>query len=311
MNTRFLETFVWLSRLKSFNRTAERLHTSQPAISGRIVALEDLLGVPLYERHAKGFELTPAGRRIIERCEKIVSLTNDLKQMVHDEEFLDRPLRIGSADVVTLTWLPAFLERIRTDLPKLNLEFITDSGTNLANALLNDGLDIAFMVEGLADPRVNNAPLCNYRVDWICSATRTDVHDGLTVKDLCDLPIIMPPSDTAGYRWLCEYFKRHNPQFDPLATKGLRIQVGYSPATGVEMLARDLGVAAIPTLLARRHIERGELRILDVKEAFPSWSVVACYKAPPTISYLLRIVEIAQEETKLFAEATGGEDIWP
>ncbi|ABQ68825.1 LysR family transcriptional regulator [Rhizorhabdus wittichii DC-6] len=311
MNTRFLETFVWLSRLKSFNRTAERLHTSQPAISARIVTLEDLLGVPLYERQAKGFELTPAGRRIIERCEKIVALTNDLKQMVHDDDFLDRPLRVGSADIVTLTWLPAFLSRIQADLPKLNLELITDSGINLANALLADELDMAFMVEGLDESRIVNAPLCNYRVDWLCSSGRTDIPEGLTVKDLCDLPIIMPPADTAGYRWLCEYFKRHNPQFDPQAADGHRVQCGYSPATGVEMVARDLGIAAIPTLLARRHIDREEIRVLNVREAFPNWSVVACYKAPPTISSLFRIVEIAQEETKLFAEGIGEKDMWP
>ena len=35
MNIRFLETFLWLARLKSFNATAERLNTTQPAISAR------------------------------------------------------------------------------------------------------------------------------------------------------------------------------------------------------------------------------------------------------------------------------------
>lgn len=311
MNTRFLETFVWLSRLKSFNRTAEKLHTSQPAVSGRIVALEDLLGVTLYERNAKGFELTPAGRRIIERCEKIVSLTHDLKQMVHDEAFLDRPLRIGCADIVTLTWLPAFLKRVQADFPKRDLEFITDSGVNLSHGLLADTLDLAFMVEGVTDPRLANAPLCYYRVDWLASASRDDLAGIQTVRDLCDRTIIMPPFNTAGYRWLCDYFKRHNPDFDPVAPSGLRVQCGYSPATGVEMVARDLGIAAVPTLLTRRHIDRGEIRILDVKEEFPSWSVVACYKTPPTISYLTRFVEIAQEETKIYAEAVGNGDIWP
>ena len=40
MNLRFLETFLWVARLNSFSATAERLHTTQAAVSNRIAALE-------------------------------------------------------------------------------------------------------------------------------------------------------------------------------------------------------------------------------------------------------------------------------
>lgn len=44
MNLRFLETFVWVARLKSFRLTAEKLFSTQASISSRIAALEDELG---------------------------------------------------------------------------------------------------------------------------------------------------------------------------------------------------------------------------------------------------------------------------
>ncbi len=53
MNIKFLETFVWVARLKSFRLTAEKLFTTQASISSRIAALEDEMGVRLFVRDSK------------------------------------------------------------------------------------------------------------------------------------------------------------------------------------------------------------------------------------------------------------------
>lgn len=311
MNTRFLETFVWLSRLKSFSRTAEKLHASQPAISGRVAALEEILGVVLYERNAKGFELTPAGRKILGHCETIVDLTNDLKSIVTEEGALGRPIRIGSADVASVTWLPAFLERVCREHPEYNFEVLTDAGVNLSALLLADSIDVAFIVNGIDDARIMNAPLCSYRARWVANPKFFDVTGETSIEALCKLPIITAPPESVSYRWQIEYFKRHWPQFDPRAATRLRVACGASLVTGIEMAQRGLGVMPVPVLLARDSIARGELRALNVTEQFPDWNLMACYKAPATIPALLSLVECAQAETKRYALALGHGDMWP
>jgi DNA-binding transcriptional LysR family regulator len=47
---KMLETFVWVANLRSFRGAAEKLNTTQPAISMRIAQLEEDLGVRLLER---------------------------------------------------------------------------------------------------------------------------------------------------------------------------------------------------------------------------------------------------------------------
>lgn len=58
MNLRFVEAFYWVASLKSVTRAAERLFLTQSAMSSRIVALEEELGVLLLDRRDKQFRLT-------------------------------------------------------------------------------------------------------------------------------------------------------------------------------------------------------------------------------------------------------------
>jgi DNA-binding transcriptional LysR family regulator len=53
LNLRFIETFVWVARLRSFTAAAEKLYTTQAAISARIATLEEDLGVKLFERETR------------------------------------------------------------------------------------------------------------------------------------------------------------------------------------------------------------------------------------------------------------------
>jgi DNA-binding transcriptional LysR family regulator len=58
MNLRFIEAFVWVARLHSFKAAADKLHMTQAAISSRIAALENQLGMRLFERDERNVALT-------------------------------------------------------------------------------------------------------------------------------------------------------------------------------------------------------------------------------------------------------------
>ncbi len=311
MNTRFLETFLWLARLKSFSRTAEKLHTSQPAVSGRIVALEEMLGVTLYERHVKGFELTPAGRRILDRCEQIVQLSRELRSLAAEDTALGRPLRIGASDAISLSWMPDLVSMLATKFPDYQFDMITDSAPNLSRMLMADEIDIALIANGIDEARIINAPLCNYRVEWMANPRKFKIDKPMNIEQLCELPIIMPPPSTPGYMWQVEYLKRHNPNYSPDDPKTARITCGYSPGTGIQMVALGFGVMPVPVLLARTWIASGDIAIVKVKENFPPWAMYASYKTPPTIPIITSLVETAQSVAKAFADRRGGEDFWP
>ena len=68
-----LRRFAAVAELGHLTRAAERLHVSQPALSAQIRALEETLGVTLFERGSSGMSLTAAGRRLLPAARDVVA----------------------------------------------------------------------------------------------------------------------------------------------------------------------------------------------------------------------------------------------
>lgn len=95
MNLKFLETFVWVARLKSFRLTAEKLFTTQASISSRIAALEADLGVKLLLRDSRGVSLTPEGSKVLEYAEQMLDTAKALKQSLDSDRTKVGRIRLG------------------------------------------------------------------------------------------------------------------------------------------------------------------------------------------------------------------------
>jgi len=65
-----LKTFVAIAEEGSLTRAAERVFTSAPAVSAQLKALEDELGVKLFERMPRGMVLTEAGERLLDEARR-------------------------------------------------------------------------------------------------------------------------------------------------------------------------------------------------------------------------------------------------
>ena len=74
-----LRSFAAVAESGHLTRAADRLHISQPALSAQIKALEDELGVALFERLPSGMELTPAGRSLLPEAQKVVAAAQVLR----------------------------------------------------------------------------------------------------------------------------------------------------------------------------------------------------------------------------------------
>ena len=79
---RHLTHAIALAEHRNFARAAKSLHMSQPALTRNIQALEERVGVPLFERMSTGVEPTDAGLLLLKRAKAILGQTDDLMREV-------------------------------------------------------------------------------------------------------------------------------------------------------------------------------------------------------------------------------------
>src|SRR5690606_10312957 len=92
-----IDAFVWVAELGSFRAAAEKLNTTQPAISQRIAALEATMSVRLFERGARGIKLTEKGQELLSHAQRMLALRNEMMTVAKAQNAVRGTLRLGSS----------------------------------------------------------------------------------------------------------------------------------------------------------------------------------------------------------------------
>ncbi|MGH8822600.1 MAG: LysR family transcriptional regulator, partial [Rhodoferax sp.] len=159
MNLRFVEAFVWVARLESITRGAEKLSLTQSAVSNRVAALEEELGVTLFDRRERSLKLTLAGGRFLQYAERLLALQREMKTELGSPEQLPLSLRIGGIETALHTWLIPMIDHLKRSNPQLELELTIETTPVLVEQLRRGRLDLAFTVLPAIGEQIENEML--------------------------------------------------------------------------------------------------------------------------------------------------------
>ena len=130
----------------SFNRAAQMLYLTQPALSRQVKDLEEELAVPLLVRGKNAVTLTEAGERFYEEAREIIARAELAIQRVRNESRVE-VLRIGYAPSVTAGILPRVLQTFHAIQPRVRVE-LADLLPREMSRMARDGeLDIVITLE--------------------------------------------------------------------------------------------------------------------------------------------------------------------
>jgi LysR family hca operon transcriptional activator len=147
MELRHLRYFVAVAEAGSLTVAAERiLHTSQPSLSRQIRDLEEEVGAQLLTRTARGIELTPPGRAFLDHARVVLSQVAAAAEAARRVAQPGKPCFVmGFLTGHELTWMPEALQILRDELPNIDVMISSQYSPQLANALLNEKVDAAFL----------------------------------------------------------------------------------------------------------------------------------------------------------------------
>jgi DNA-binding transcriptional LysR family regulator len=271
---RSLEVFYWVAKLRSFRGAAERLHTTQPAVSQRIAALESEFGLKLFDRVARSVTLTPKGRELLDYAERMLRLRADMMRAVAAPAALSGLMRLGVAETIVHTWLARFIERVSATFPGIILDIVVDVSPNLRDGLVSHELDLAFLLGPVSQPNMINYDLCRYRLAFVA---RSDIDLGpepVPLSRLTQMPIITFPKTTRPYIALREILSRTQ-------LPSARIFSNSSLSTIVKMTVDGIGISAIPPVVIGRDLEAGVLRLVNTEVTLPDLVFTASLPMTP------------------------------
>src|SRR6202171_3226641 len=279
-----IETFLWVVTLGSFRGEAQRLNTTQPAISQRIAQLEREMGVKLLSREHR--MAAPSGGKWRVYAEKLIGLRSEMMAEVGDRSATRGVMRLGVAETIVHTWLPRLIKSVNTAYPNLSLEIEVDITPNLSARLLAQEIELAFVLGPLSAAGMRNRVLCDYPIGFLASPALGLGNAPLMVHDLAKFPIITFPRKTQPYEIVRSLFNR--PDLQPI-----RLHASASLATVIHMAIEGLGIAVIPTAIVENELADGRLQLLATDLQISPLTFSASWLASPDTVAVELVTDLA------------------
>ena len=295
MNQRFVEAFYWVATLKSMTRAAEKLFMTQSAISSRVSALEEELGILLIDRRDRQqFALTNAGMRFLNYAERLMTLHRQLRDELGTEEGGAHLLRVGAIESVLHTWLIPMLQHLRAAHPNLQLELTVEITPVLVEAVKRGNLDLVFAAQSISASGIRTRLLPAMEMVFV-GARAMKRRESYTLAEIVSHDMMTFQRGSQPHLALLEQLRGEGLEPPRLHT------VSSIPAM-VQLIESGFGIATLPIIAAHNLVRQHEIAILPCETALSPLPVQASYRFDPGSSALMSVVQDALR----FIDAFGG-----
>ncbi|MDP9727628.1 LysR family transcriptional regulator [Alicyclobacillus tolerans] len=196
MDTRDVELFLAIARLKSISKTADSLFMSQSTVTTRLQRLERDLGYALFDRVPTGVELTVAGRQFLPLAERMQRLVTEMSK----PESSPLPiLRIMSGRAFVSTDVPSCLATFHQQ-SRIRLQVQMGLYDEMVEALTTGRVDFCFLGEPIYHPRVRLVEFVPDKIDLVVSKNHPFTHHFPGPQALVNEPFVAFSRETAPFR---------------------------------------------------------------------------------------------------------------
>lgn len=146
---RQLRTFQAVAARQSVTRAAAALGYAQSSVTAQIQALEEDVGVPLFDRIGRRVALTKAGQVMVSYTDRILALANEARAVVGNDRKPSGALTIGAPETLLTHRLPNVISKFQKTHPQVEISVIAAENCEIqaGQLKLNSSIDIAFILD--------------------------------------------------------------------------------------------------------------------------------------------------------------------
>jgi len=259
-----LKVFCTVAETRSFSKTSEIIHLTQPAVSLQIQALEELYETKLFDRSSSKVTLTPAGETLYKYAKEILALYTAAEKVIGEMTGLVKgSITIGAGSTIGNYMLPSVISDFRKAHPKIKVHLFVANMQRVIE-LLNAGNINVGLVEGdvkrqkivvdklLADELLLIVPTHH---PW---AKRKEV----SISELIEEPFILREAGSGTRQTIEKFLARHG-----ITLQGMKVSMVLGTTQAIkEAVENGLGVSIVSRWAARKEIKYGTLSMLSFKE---------------------------------------------
>jgi DNA-binding transcriptional LysR family regulator len=258
-----IETFLAIVTYGGFHKAAEALHVSQPAVSGRVRALEASLGAELFTRGRARPSLSPAGKALRPHAEQLLRTVAMARQAIHQlQPHTAGALRIAASLSVCTYLMPDVMQEYKAANPKVMVHLRSGNSVQVLKMVLEGEADIG-VARSLNHPEVETMTLRDDPLLLVGHrAHRAANKQQVRLEEVESWPLIF--YDRGSSDWTL--------------TQGLFRRAGLLPNVVLEvetieaakrMVERKLGFSFLPQIALTQELRQGKLVSIEIADAEP------------------------------------------
>ncbi|WP_230533271.1 LysR family transcriptional regulator [Microvirga roseola] len=265
-----LEAFYWVASLGSVESAAQRLNLSQPTISLRLKALEEEVGLLLFDRVGRGIRLSLDGQALLPNARRILDNVQDFISDAGTSQVRGR-IRVGMAEGFAFICLAPILELLHKNYPELQPECVIATSSSIEPDLHDHKLDLAFLVNATERENFTLIPLGAQETGWVAPIS-WDLPETVSPQDLARLPIICNPQGSINYWQVKSWF----------AAAGIlpaRLDTCSSVAMLAHLVSKGSALAIFPSKMVEVGLTAGRVRLLQASPRIEDVPIYAVFRA--------------------------------
>lgn len=268
MELRQLTIFRAVARMQNFTRAATSLNYVQSNITAQIHALEEELGVRLFDRlGGKQVVLTDAGRHLLEYAERLLDLAEEAQATVRVGGEPQGTLKIGATPTLCIYRLPQLLYTFRTHYPHVHLIFHPSPSSELRDLVRRGSIDVAYVFEEAEREGAPGDEVLAQEPVWVLAAPDHPLvgRESVVPSDLAKMDLLLSEAGCC-YRSLFERILSRASVYPATI-----LEFGSIEAVKQCVMA-GLGLTVLPAVAVAAELSQG--RLLKLPWRGPDLSVV-------------------------------------
>ncbi|MFD0587188.1 LysR family transcriptional regulator [Paenibacillus sp. GCM10027627] len=271
---------------KNITRAAERLYTSQPALTYRLQQIEKEFGVTLMYRGRRGVEFTEQGEYLVQYAKEMQVRLKSMKELLWNlGGTVQGTLRIGTARAIALYRLPAWLKAFTEQYPLVDFTVQTGLNPEIIASVHKQDVHIGIVrgdhhwpEEKIVLEQENICILANREID---------------LDDLPSLPRILYQTDPALIMTIDTWWKERYGKPPTIFMSVDNMEIAK------RMIMNGLGYAIVPNILIEEGDELYSQRLIDRSGKPVLWTTWMFYrKAFLELSAVRSFVRFLNQESK-------------